>query len=252
MNETPAIEKNAGRKGGFYALVNERLNHIRNAYDDLKKAPVLSLLIGSVAFVAIFLADQIVSLVYDAYKPDMLKSETEILSDNLLAKSAGIEARVNEITDLIQSIQAGDMKDAGVLQAKMNELLEGINGIRPDLSDVASLRRDLFLVAARQKAHDIDVSGMSPNSDVTLKMNDGATICKQRYTLAIGHSGDPRTRNPRVGLTSPTGENVIKSGMGTGQSLMIEDDLGRVSVSFMRHEERGGEALYGFNFTCPS
>jgi len=37
-----------------------------------------------------------------------------------------------------------------------------------------------------------------------------------------------------------------------GASLLIEDDLGRVTVGDMRHEVVGNDAFYSFNFNCPA
>ncbi|WP_376872348.1 hypothetical protein [Albirhodobacter sp. R86504] len=252
MIEANSIEKKEHRKTKRLSRVKERIQHIKDAANSLKKAPILSLLIAGVMSAVVFLIEQVGSSFYDAYKPDILRSEAEALNDSLLAKSESIDKSVKEITDLIKAIDSGDTMDTALLKGEMEKLLEGINGIKPDLSEVVSMRRDLFLVAARQKTHDISVAGMSPNADAVIRMNDGVTICDERYTVAISNSGNPDTTNPYVGLTSPSGEFSRDVNMRIGDSIQIDDDFGRVTVAYMRSEELSGERLYGFNYTCPS
>ena len=246
----PDTQKTSGGAGVIFELTT-RFTHVGNAINELKKAPFLSAILTTIVFIFGFLAQQIASYFYDAYKPDVLKSEAEHLSETLLEKSVVIETRVEEIVSLMAEIQSGSVEDPRVLQEKMNELLASINGIQPDLSEVARMRSDLFLVSSRQKSRDIEVAGMSPNTDVTLKMNDGATICRMRYSFAVSPNGSSTTIRPWVGLTSPTGESS-RSTLETGRSLTLSDDLGTVVVSYVRHEVIDGEAYYGFNFTCPS
>lgn len=253
MTQDQPSPKKIPRQLRIVTELNNRLAHIMNAINELKKAPVLSIFLTFSVFILGAFAQQIVGDVYAAIRPDRHQIEVQNISNNLIKKSENIESKIGEIASIINEIISGENQSPGLLQEKVNELLESINSIQPDLSEVALLRRDLFLVAARQKNHDIDVAGMSPNADVTLKMNDGAAICRERYSFGISHAyRHPSTDRPSVFLTSPTGKIRSNVNMNTGNSLVLSDDIGTVVLTYIRHEIIDEEGYYGFNFVCPS
>lgn len=73
--QEPAAQTPGRRKG-----LRARLGHLRRAWGEARQAPVLSGLIAASVFVILILAEQLVTWVYDAYKPDALADQAEILS----------------------------------------------------------------------------------------------------------------------------------------------------------------------------
>lgn len=243
---TDEVERpvDAGIRKGFIPSLNYRLSHIQDAVNSLRKAPVLALLIGGVLFSITFLIEKVASEVYDRFRP----SEVEVLTASLVESSVEIESRLNDVLTLMKEVSEGADIDPVVLQQRIDDLLNGIDGIRPVLSEVALLRRDFALASAQQKSRDIELAGFSLEADVILRMNDGVTICPERFNVGISHSGNPNTEAPRVGLTSPAGENTFSSGMVGGQSISVDG----ATLVFVRSEIVGGERIYGFSFSCPS
>jgi hypothetical protein len=244
-DDIPAQKK--GRK-----TLNDRLGHIGNAFRELKQAPVLAGIIGISGLAGSLLLGEVFSDVYGKMNPLGIENMAEILTQDLIRKSENIEEKVVEISGLLLQMQSGDVQDPEALQGKISELLESINGIRPNLSEVVSLRNDMFLAAARQKDYDIAMVNMSPIPDVMIKMNDGVTLCKERYTLAIDNSGNPRTTSPRITLTSPTGESFFVNQARVGEPIIVDDNLGRIVVVYQAHEVIANEAFYGFDLNCPT
>lgn len=252
MSENGAEAERVPGGGKGRKSLNERLAHIGNAFREFKQAPVLAGIIGVSGIGGSLLLGEIFSDVYGLINPLRIEDQAEILTQELIKKSENIEGKVVEISDLLLQMQSGDVQDPQELQGKIKELLESINGIRPNLSEVVSLRNEMFLATARQKEYDIEMVEMSPIPDFMIKMNDGVTLCKERYTLATDHSGNPRTNSPRITLTSPTGESSFVNQAGVGDPIIIDDDLGRIVVVYQAHEVIANEAYYGFDLTCPS
>lgn len=231
-------------KTGLMFKLNRRVSHIQDAVESLKKAPVLSLLIGGSLYAVTFVLEELGSDLYNKIRP----SEVELLTANLVESSAQIEERVNEVLSLMEEARAGGDIDPDVLQQRIDDLVNEIDGIRPALFEVSELRREFALASVQQKDRDIELSGFSLEADVVIRMNDGFTLCRDRYNFGISHSGNSSTENPRAGLTSPTGENVIDSGLSVGDSISV----GGATVNYIRSELVAGERLYGFSFSCPS
>jgi len=213
---------------------------------------VLSGLIAAAVFVILILAEQLVTWVYDAYKPDVLADQAEILSAEVARTSDEIETRVTRISTMLEDMQAGGSVDQAALQAEMDRLVQGMDALKPDLARVASMGDTLARASLRAKQQDLTATGLSRAADLVLDMRDGATLCPQRYTLAVDEFSGTTAPNPTVRLSSPTGSGDADTTMEVGASLLIEDDLGRVTVSYLRHEVVGNVAYYSFNFNCPA
>ena len=252
MSENDTGAQSVPAEGGGRKSLNDRVGHIGNAFRELKQAPVLAVVIAISGFTGTLLLGELFSDVYGQMNPLGIEDRAEMLTEDLMRKSENIEGKVVEITDLLLEMQAGDVQDPELLQAKISELLESIDGIRPDLSEVVSLRSDMFLVTALQKDFDIEMANMSPIADVVIKMNDGVTLCKERYTLATSHNGNPRTIIPGISLVAPTGEREVAPTASNGTMLEIENDLGRIVVAYRSHNIIANEAYYGFDVTCPA
>lgn len=229
---------------GLMFKLNRRVAHIQDAVESLKKAPVLSLMIGGSIYAATFILEELASDLYSKLRP----SEVELLTVSLVERSAQIEDRVNEVLSLMEEVRAGADIDPDLLQQRIDDLVNEIDGIRPALFEVSELRREFALASVQQKDRDIEVSGFSLEADVVIRMNDGFTFCGERFNFGISHSGNRDTERPRAGLTSPTGENVIDSGLVVGDSISV----GGATVNYVRTELVAGERLYGFSFFCPS
>ena len=252
MSENGAGAERTAAEAKSRKSLNERLAHIGNAFREFKQAPVLAGVIGISGIAGSLLLGEVFSDVYGKVNPLGIENKAEILTQDLIQKSENIEEKVVEISGLLLQMQSGDVEDPEALQEKISELLESINGIRPNLSEVVSLRNDMFLATARQKDYDIDMVNMSPIPDVMIKMNDGVTLCKERYTLATDHSGNSRTNSPRITLTSPTGESSFVNQARVGEPIIVDDDLGRIVVVYQAHEVIANEAFYGFDLNCPT
>lgn len=231
-------------KPGLVMKINHRISHIQDAVESLKKAPVLSLLIGGSIYAITFILEELASDLYSKVQP----SEVEILTASLVESSAHIEERVNEVLGLVEDLRSGADMDPEVLEQRINDLLNEIDGIRPALFEVSELRREFALASVQQKDRDIEASGFSLDSDVIIRMNDGFTLCSDRYNFGISHSGNFSTERPRAGLTSPAGENTVHNGMSVGDSISVSG----ATVNYVRTEVVAGERLYGFSFSCPS
>lgn len=237
---------------GKMKFLNRRLKHIENAYLELKKEPVLALLIFVIGFSCSLVIGELFSDAYGQLNPLGIEDRAEILTETLVQKSEDIEGKVVEISALLERIQAGEMQSPDELQGKISALLDSIEGIRPELINVVGLRNDMNLAVARQKDNDIEAVNMSPIPDVVTKMNDGATLCKERYTLAVS---DNRYVNvsarPRISLTSPSGQYSIDEDAHIGNIFVIDDEFGRVVVTYRAYEIIADEAYYSFDFRCP-
>ena len=229
---------------GLMFKLNRRVAHIQDAVESLKKAPVLSLMIGGSIYAATFILEELASDLYSKLRP----SEVELLTASLVESSAQIEDRVNEVLSLMEEVRAGADIDPDLLQQRIDDLVNEIDGIRPALFEVSELRREFALASVQQKDRDIEVSGFSLEADVVIRMNDGFTFCGERFNFGISHSGNRDTERPRAGLTSPTGETVIDSDLIVGDSISV----GGAIVNYVRTELVAGERLYGFSFFCPS
>jgi hypothetical protein len=245
--QEPAAQTPGRRKG-----LRARLGHLRRAWGEARQAPVLSGLIAASVFVILILAEQLVTWVYDAYKPDVLADQAEILSAEVARTSDEIETRVTRISAMLEDMQAGGSVDQAALQAEMDRLVQGMDALKPDLARVARMGDTLARASLQAKQQELTATGLSRAADVVLGMRDGATLCPQRYTLAVEEYSGETASEPTVRLSSPTGSGDWDQTMEVGASLLIEDDLGRVTVSYMRHEVVGNDAYYSFNFNCPA
>ena len=70
---------------------NERSAHIRNAFNEAKKAPWLSFALVVLAFVVPLTLEEAWAWGVDRWKPDALRTESEIAAENLTLRT---ESRV--------------------------------------------------------------------------------------------------------------------------------------------------------------
>lgn len=182
-----------------------------------------------------------------------IEDRAEILTETLVQKSEDIEGKVVEISALLERMQSGEVQNPDELQGKITELLDRIEGIRSELTNVVGLRNDMNLAAARQKEYDIEAMNVFPIPDVITKMNDGATLCKERYSLEVAdNSAGIQSARPLITLTSPSGKDDWATFANVGQSFVIDDEYGRVVVTYRAHQIIADEAYYSFDFRCPA
>ncbi|WP_150005938.1 hypothetical protein [Iodidimonas muriae] len=191
---------------------------------------------------------------FDKFKPESWKTETEIAADALSVKTNEIAGTISDIEDMIKKISNGDQLSSEELQTKMSELLEGIDGLKPQLDKVENLRRDFFTATAREKYQQIDQLSYSKISDFNLLMNQGATVCKERYSVGLSTtSGTSQTdTTPYITFRSPEGKEVHVVNMRVGDGLRLEDGDRIFSITYNNYELVDDFGVYGINVNCPS
>ena len=231
---------------------SERTIHLRNAYNEAKQAPFLSSALLVLAFVIPLMLEEVWAFGVDRWKPDYLRSESEIAAENLTLRTKNIASSVGEIEAILEAMRQGDDIDGVALEQKMTELLNGIDNLTPQLAVVSDLRTDLLRASLRQKTEDLSSTGYSAASDIRLFMNQGITICSVRYTIAVsGPDGDTRL-NPTFTLSAPDGRIDNASIFKVGRMLTLPSGDGVVSITYNSHEVVNNRAIYGVNFSCPA
>jgi hypothetical protein len=240
MTESTTIPKSKGLRA--------RVGHVHRAFAEARQAPFLSGGIALLIFSSAFVLEELLALGYDAVKPDALKSEAELLGEDLRAKSERIESRMDDVLTLIGDVEGSDGERTEALRRELSALKDDIAGIAPELMQAVVLTDRTVRASREAKARDLAASGFSLEVDATLGANDGMTVCSEAFNLGVARSIN--LDRPNVRLTSASGEIRMERTMTPGQQLRISDEHGVVAVTYARFEEVGGEGFYGFNFAC--
>ncbi|MEP5757920.1 MAG: hypothetical protein ABJ327_01165 [Litoreibacter sp.] len=232
--------------------LSERLTHIRNAFKEAKQAPLLSTALLVLAFVATLVLEEVWSWGVDRWKPEYLRSESEIAAADLTVRTETIASSVDQIEAILRAMQQGEDIDGDVLERKMTELLDGIDDLTPQLALVSALRTDLLQANIRQKSDDVSSLGYSTASDINLFLNLGVTICPERYTIAVTTPTDDQRIRATFRLSAPDGSTQTSFNTKVGENITLPTDGEVMSVTYSSHNIVNGRAVYGVNFSCPT
>uniref|UniRef100_UPI003B529664 hypothetical protein n=1 Tax=Roseovarius indicus TaxID=540747 RepID=UPI003B529664 len=205
--------------------------------------PLLSVLSGIVLFLVGWFGNLGLDTVYRTVFPDqemiraqVLREQINAKTDTIGAKLAVMEANLSKVGD--------DGEEAKAFLAAAETVMRELEGLRPEISQLASDADRYTERLASAKASELASTGQSAQADFILPLNGGMTLCPSRFTFAVTRSNV----QGHISMTlSHEGENLGGS-FTPGESTRLDGPGGAVSVSYLGPV--AGEDLYRFNFAC--
>ncbi|KZY46406.1 hypothetical protein A3731_09510 [Roseovarius sp. HI0049] len=241
MAETVSLETHgtSSRKPGGRGI-NGFLHAVKSL---VETNPLLSILSGIVLFLVGWFGNLALDTAYRTVFPDqgliraqVLREQINAKTDTIGEKLAVMEANLSNVGD--------DGAEAKAFLAAAETVMRELQGLRPEISQLASDADRYTERLASAKASELASTGQSAQADFVLPYNGSMTLCPSRFTFATTRSNIQN----HVGMTlSHEGENNGGS-FTPGQSIRLDGPDGAVSVGYLGPVP--GEELYRFNFTC--
>ena len=205
--------------------------------------PLLSVLSGIVLFLVGWFGNLGLDTVYRTVFPDqemiraqVLREQINAKTDTIGAKLAVMEANLSKVGD--------DGEEAKAFLAAAETVMRELEGLRPEISQLASDADRYTERLASAKASELASTGQSAQADFILPLNGGMTLCPSRFTFAV-------TRSPTPGHVYMTLSQEGQSQAGSlipGQNLRLDGPSESLTVSYLGPQ--GDTGAHRFNFAC--
>lgn len=188
-----------------------------------------------------FVAETGLTTVKEIVFPSQSEARALQIQENLDAKAASIEALSQSIQERLKAAE-----DENGLAKDTQQLLAAIDDLRPDIYAAADLSRSTVTRLITAKGNAITTTGASTISEFDLRVNHGATVCRQGYTFGFSIGSFANVIN---GSLSGSGKSTGKL-MNPGESISLNDPSGGVVAVNYRGFSDEQNGLYGFDVDC--
>ncbi|MDM8166558.1 MAG: hypothetical protein QUV18_11445 [Roseovarius sp.] len=231
--DTPQTVASKGRINGF----------VHRVTSVIEANPFLSVLSGLLLFCLGWFGNLLLDSAYRTFFPDQEMIRAQVLREQINAKTDTIGEKLVVMEANLSKV-GSDGEEAKAFLAAAETVMRELEGLRPEISQLASEADRYTERLASAKASELASTGQSAQADFVLPLTGGMTLCPSRFTFAVTRSSSPG----HVYMTVSQDGQSNAANVIPGQALRLDGRNDSVSVSYLGPQ--AASDLHRFNFSC--